>query len=338
MVIEPETIATSACEIAADFSTKEELKIFNMKVNKKKKSHKDETENKKKLVKDDMPIKKKKEAKDHDKIILTTNYPPGDTIKAKKKKRHDKNDTITVSELIAETDQIDDSIKPKKNKKTKKESLEINSNVTGSIVELDQHIKSKKNKKDKNTIVIEATSKLNDNKDENHNIVQKLKKKDGKDSAIVEESSKPKKRKKNIENEKVDGNSKSCKIKKKRKLDISESILAQVDKSGVTLLLFYAYVEPEWSAKEYDIALKWSQEAASLNNISGRLRVAKEGFNGTMTGSYDDVRNWCKALREFSPKYLGNTDFKLTDNLPEGIIIFLTDRPSLSEFESVSRY
>jgi predicted sulfurtransferase len=81
----------------------------------------------------------------------------------------------------------------------------------------------------------------------------------------------------------------------------------------------YSKLTPaEWNAKEYDHAMKWAEENASRHNITGRLRVAKEGFNGTMTGGYDDMRNWCQAMREWKPEILGNTDFKLTDNLPQG--------------------
>jgi predicted sulfurtransferase len=64
--------------------------------------------------------------------------------------------------------------------------------------------------------------------------------------------------------------------------------------------------------------MKWAEENASRHNITGRLRVAKEGFNGTMTGGYDDMRKWCQAMREWKAEILGNTDFKLTDNLPQG--------------------
>ena len=37
-----------------------------------------------------------------------------------------------------------------------------------------------------------------------------------------------------------------------------------------------------------------------------------------MTGPYDGVREFCQAMRDWKPLIFGETDFKLTDNLPEG--------------------
>lgn len=96
----------------------------------------------------------------------------------------------------------------------------------------------------------------------------------------------------------------------------SEEELAK--QTNVTLLLFYAYVEPEWSLKEHEEALEWAQTTGSKFNMTGRLRIAREGFNGTMTGPTNDTRRFCQAMREWKPLIFGQTDFKLTDNLPKG--------------------
>ena len=50
-------------------------------------------------------------------------------------------------------------------------------------------------------------------------------------------------------------------------------------------------------------------------SITGRMRVAHEGLNCTLTGSHLNIRLWCKSLRGFG-EYFRNTEFKLTDDLP----------------------
>ena len=92
----------------------------------------------------------------------------------------------------------------------------------------------------------------------------------------------------------------------------------EADKSGITLLLFYAYVEPEWSNEEYLEAIKWAEVHAAKYEVGGRLRLAREGFNGTITGSYEGIREFCRQMKLWKPSIFGSTDFKLTDNLPEG--------------------
>jgi predicted sulfurtransferase len=52
--------------------------------------------------------------------------------------------------------------------------------------------------------------------------------------------------------------------------------------------------------------------------MHGRLRVAREGLNGTMTGSYDGARAFCEELRQWQPQHFADTDFKYTDALPQG--------------------
>lgn len=89
--------------------------------------------------------------------------------------------------------------------------------------------------------------------------------------------------------------------------------------STTTLLLFYQYIEPVLDDDAYQAVWHLVQAAGEANAITGRMRVAQEGLNCTLTGSYDSIRAWCKALREFeNGKYFGETEFKLTDNLPNG--------------------
>lgn len=63
------------------------------------------------------------------------------------------------------------------------------------------------------------------------------------------------------------------------------------------------------------------QNTADQYSITGRARVAYEGLNCTLTGQYENIRMWCKSLRSFGhekKKYFQDTEFKLTDDLPNG--------------------
>lgn len=96
----------------------------------------------------------------------------------------------------------------------------------------------------------------------------------------------------------------------------------EVDKSGMSLLLFYAYVEPAWSPHRHNDTIGWAEATLTSLGVTGRLRVAREGFNGTLTGPYDGIRGFCAQLRERDNGYFADMneidDFKITDNLPLG--------------------
>jgi hypothetical protein len=112
--------------------------------------------------------------------------------------------------------------------------------------------------------------------------------------------------------------------------------VAEIDKSGMTLLLFYAYVEPIWKPAEHAEVMRWAQSTLEgygetifllriLNffaGVTGRLRVSREGFNGTLTGPYDGIRGFTRDMRSYPGGYFeemkDGDDFKYTDNLPVG--------------------
>ncbi|CAM9571933.1 unnamed protein product [Chrysoparadoxa australica] len=87
---------------------------------------------------------------------------------------------------------------------------------------------------------------------------------------------------------------------------------------GVTLLLFYQYVEPEWTCAEHDEAIAFCKEAGEKRGMKGRIRVASEGLNSTITGPHDGVVKFCQDLRDWCPRWFKSTDFKLTPGLPSG--------------------
>jgi len=111
--------------------------------------------------------------------------------------------------------------------------------------------------------------------------------------------------------------------------------------NNVTLLLFYQYVEPPWDESQYKYAYNYATDEANSRNITGRMRIAKEGMNCTLTGSYTSIREWCSIMRSFDggrPSLdpmtntvmteFANTEFKLTDDLP-----FKQRFPKLHAFE-----
>ncbi|ETV69507.1 hypothetical protein H257_14872 [Aphanomyces astaci] len=112
------------------------------------------------------------------------------------------------------------------------------------------------------------------------------------------------------------------KYERKIKQLATPSTSDDVDKSGMSLLLFYAYVEPAWSPVRHKDTLHWAEGLLNSLGVTGRLRVSREGFNGTLTGPYDGIRAFTDAMRLRDNGYFAHMnnqdDFKITDNLPEG--------------------
>ena len=69
----------------------------------------------------------------------------------------------------------------------------------------------------------------------------------------------------------------------------------------VTILLFYGYCKDQFNRNEQDEALAFCENILTENGVSGRLRLGREGFNGTLTGSYDGIRIFVAGLRSQWP-------------------------------------
>jgi rhodanese-related sulfurtransferase len=89
------------------------------------------------------------------------------------------------------------------------------------------------------------------------------------------------------------------------------------DANDLSLLLFYQYVEPVWPNDVYKAALKHVEQLGHENHVMGRMRVAKEGLNCTLTGSRQGIFGFCQALRDWKPAAFGTTEFKVTHHLPD---------------------
>jgi predicted sulfurtransferase len=80
-----------------------------------------------------------------------------------------------------------------------------------------------------------------------------------------------------------------------------------------TCIYIYVYL--------YIQAIAHCYKILSSNNVTGRLRVAREGFNSTLTGSHDSMRIFTTALRKMDPKTFAKVDFKYVDNQPDGQLL-----------------
>ena len=93
------------------------------------------------------------------------------------------------------------------------------------------------------------------------------------------------------------------------------------DGNNVTILLFYAYCKPHMTAKQQDHAITKCYKKLADLGITGRLRVGREGFNSTLTGPHDSMRQFTAFLRKFDHATFGETDFKYVDNQPQNQLL-----------------
>ncbi|CAJ1932808.1 unnamed protein product [Cylindrotheca closterium] len=109
-------------------------------------------------------------------------------------------------------------------------------------------------------------------------------------------------------------------IKQKKKSEIDEIQQQEVraqDKFALTLLLFYQYIEPIWDEKTYNFMLTRLQKVGRDLQLTGRMRVAREGLNCTLTGSHESIVEYCRTLKRLRPTEFSETEFKLTSDLPQ---------------------
>jgi predicted sulfurtransferase len=86
-----------------------------------------------------------------------------------------------------------------------------------------------------------------------------------------------------------------------------------------SLVLFYQYVVPQWSTKRVDELTAYLSRIAHLRGIGGRIRIAPEGVNATVScagiASARAIRHFTLDLQQFDPKAFAKTDFKFVDQL-----------------------
>jgi membrane-associated HD superfamily phosphohydrolase len=98
--------------------------------------------------------------------------------------------------------------------------------------------------------------------------------------------------------------------------DVNNSVVSRQCDYSLTLLLFYQYVEPVWDEPTYEYILATLQKVGKDLELTGRMRVAREGLNCTLTASYSSILEYCNTLRRLRPEEFQDTEFKVTRNLP----------------------
>jgi predicted sulfurtransferase len=87
-----------------------------------------------------------------------------------------------------------------------------------------------------------------------------------------------------------------------------------------SLVLFYQYAS--WSESKADQLLAYLAKIAETRTLGGRVRVAPEGLNATISSvecdgisSQRSLRHFCQDLRQFDPQVFAATDFKFIDDI-----------------------
>jgi len=245
-------------------------------------------------------------------------------------------DEKSKSEKAMSEDESKSEKKKKKDKKLKSDSKgksekKVKSEAAMSEEESEPEKRKKKDKKlksDKKAKSEKATSEDESEPEKKKKKSKKLKsdKKVKSEKATSEEDSEPEKKKKKDKKlkseKKKDSKTPSHEIQMVSSISHCDSrdifiIEPSQDKSGVTLLLFYQYVEPVWSIARHKEVMKFVEARGAFHELGGRMRCSREGLNCTITGPFDGVRGWCNDLRGFDPAFT-DTEFKLTDHLPTG--------------------
>ena len=98
------------------------------------------------------------------------------------------------------------------------------------------------------------------------------------------------------------------------------------DAPKASILLFYQYVtDPRWPASRVDMLIAYLIGIAKTrSNLGGRIRVAQEGVNVTLSAIDDPANNRSAALtlrhfamdlKRFDPQAFAETDFKYIDHV-----------------------
>mmetsp|Transcript_31254 Transcript_31254/g.47908 ORF Transcript_31254/g.47908 Transcript_31254/m.47908 type:complete len:604 (-) Transcript_31254:63-1874(-) len=206
------------------------------------------------------------------------------------------------------------------------------SNKDEDLEVINEPSKKKKEKREKKKKKKEATKRDKDEKFEKSLSIEEEppKKKRKKDKKKKKEKKKGGKNEADgsnndtKENPLPDGETRKHKAEQTDKKIILSSALDYVptgkdkEENDVSLLLFYQYVEPPWDNEFYNnTVLSHMQKLGEDLHLTGRMRVAREGLNCTLTSSHENILGFCKELRKFHKGEFVDTEFKVTTDLPK---------------------
>jgi predicted sulfurtransferase len=112
--------------------------------------------------------------------------------------------------------------------------------------------------------------------------------------------------------------------------DILSEDAVRVDNPKSSLILFYQYTtsadslaNAPWNLSQLQLLIKYLTNVARRRNLGGRIRVASEGVNATISAvdlcqcsAQETIRHFAQDLQRFDPQVFHKTDFKFIDHLP----------------------
>jgi predicted sulfurtransferase len=101
----------------------------------------------------------------------------------------------------------------------------------------------------------------------------------------------------------------------------------QMENPLASLVLFYQYsaaaAGKQWSPNQVKLLMTYLSTVARRRNIGGRIRVATEGVNATISAvdmpnlsAREALRHFAQDLKNFDPAVFSSADFKYIDDLP----------------------
>jgi predicted sulfurtransferase len=104
----------------------------------------------------------------------------------------------------------------------------------------------------------------------------------------------------------------------------------RVDNPQSSLVLFYQYTTSAdstatapWDRSQLQLLMTYLTTVARTRNLGGRIRVAPEGVNATISAvdtqqytAQETLRHFARDLQRFDSRVFTNTDFKFLDHLP----------------------
>lgn len=82
----------------------------------------------------------------------------------------------------------------------------------------------------------------------------------------------------------------------------------------ITICLFYQYIIPNWNNKKLNNIIELIQDNIKLYNIGGRIRIANEGINATITSDDNNIKKFTAKLIEYD-NIFNQTNFKYIEDL-----------------------
>ncbi len=103
-----------------------------------------------------------------------------------------------------------------------------------------------------------------------------------------------------------------------------QKVTPLADGEKCTLLLFYHYCRPPLSEGGKRSLEAWLRDVACRLNLGGRIRVATEGLNSTISGTAEATRAFSESLKAWAPPegkekpppFADCAQFKFVDDLP----------------------